>query len=106
MSDALVQSARFQWEDGLRRLDQRAGDAVAPWRERVIIAVEQELRRRVGTQFSVADLAREHDRAGDWFMAIAGDVAPTHPEAWDTSVVLDAAFGRFARHAHDFHAGP
>lgn len=102
---AATASAAFQWDDGVRRLDQRAGDPHAPWRERVIRACEDELRRRLGMSFTTRDLAREYAGAGAWFLALATETAPAHPEAWEPSVVMDAAFGRFRRQAADFHQG-
>lgn len=104
-SDAHVATARFQWDDGLRRLAARAGDRSAVWREHVIDATMAELRRRLGMSFTTADLAREYATASGWFMAIAADEAPGHPEAWEPSVVMDAAFGRFRAHAKDAHWG-
>ncbi|MCB0882395.1 MAG: hypothetical protein KDC33_09310 [Thermoleophilia bacterium] len=103
--DAATASAGFQWDDGLRRLADRAGDRHAPWRERVIAACEEELRRRLGMAFTVRDLAGEYAGASAWFLAVATETAPAHPEAWEPSVVMDAAFGRFRRHAADFHGG-
>jgi hypothetical protein len=94
-------AARFQWEEGLRRMEERAGDRLAPVRRRLADACRDELRRRLGMTFRLSALVDEYGGAQTWFLALAGEVAPAHPEAWDAAVVLDAAFAEFARQASD-----
>jgi hypothetical protein len=94
-----VAAARFAWEEGVRRL--REPDAHGPARARVVDAVQRELRRRVGTDFSLADLARAYAESASWYLDLAAQVAPTTPEAWDPQVALDGAFGLYMRRARD-----
>jgi hypothetical protein len=94
-----VAAARFAWEEGVRRL--RAPDPHAAARTRVADAVQRELRRRVGTDFALADLVRAYAEAGSWYLDLASQVAPSTPEAWDPQVALDGAFGLYMLRARD-----
>lgn len=93
------------WQEGERRL--RSAEPVQRVQlERVIDAVVDELRRRVGSAFGVQDLAAYYADAGtDWCFELATRVAPAHPEAWDITTVAGAAFSRFAREAGDYLIG-
>lgn len=91
--------AAFSWEDGLRRLDTDA--ALAPARHGIVEAVHDELRRRVGHDFSRDDLAREYTQAGEWYLDLASRVAPRLPAAWEPAITLDAAFALYGRRARD-----
>ncbi len=99
MADAGVAAARHAWEDGLIRLTPLipAGGN----RMRIVTAVHDELRRRVGTTFRLADLARVYDGASTWYLELAARLAPREPEVWDSSVTLDGAFGLYQRFATD-----
>ena len=55
MSYAL-ENALFQWEEGERRLREAEG-ARRPGLERAVRAVLDELRKRLGSRFSLAELA-------------------------------------------------
>lgn len=94
-----VAAARFAWEEGLRRLC--APDPHAAARIRVADAVQRELRRRVGTDFALADLARAYADSVGWYLDLASQVAPAIPEAWDPQVALDGAFGLYMSRARD-----
>jgi len=99
--DPAVVAARFAWDEGLRRLGEPVPPAVARARRRILEAVGDELRRRVGATFSLADLARAYEGAPAWYLDLAARVAPREPDAWDPAVTLDAAFGAYARLAGD-----
>jgi hypothetical protein len=100
-SDAGVQAARFSWDEGLARLEEPAPRAVVRARARIMEAVADELRRRVGTTFTVARLAEVYADASSWYLDLAARVAPREPDAWEPAVTLDAAFGLYARQATD-----
>jgi hypothetical protein len=93
-----------QWEAGLRRLDE-AYPEQAPTLERVTRAVQSELRRRVGSVFTLDELAELYDEGTGWCTDLAVEVAPDEPFAWDARIVADAAFGRYQRAAVDFAGG-
>jgi hypothetical protein len=93
------------WQEGQRRLresDPRDRDAS----ERVVDELVTALRRRLGGQFTVAELAAYYLAQGtDWCFAIAVRVAPDTPAAWDMTTVAGAAFARYAREAIDYATG-
>jgi len=99
-----VELARMQWEQGERRLESLdeppAREAVY---RRVTAAIVDELHRRVGQTFTLADLAAEYDRSARWCRDVA---QRTTPNVWahDLTIVGDAAFARFSRNAIDFRS--
>lgn len=99
--DAEVIAARFQWDDGLRRLEGASRDGAHRARLRVLDACTDELRRRLGMTFTVSQLADVYRDASAWFLPLAAEIAPRSPEAWDPACVMDAAFAVFARQASD-----
>jgi hypothetical protein len=95
--------AVFDWRAGERRVE----DAPPSERhelERVVTAIIAELRRRIGSTFTVDELACFYDQGTDWCLSVAQRVAPEAPYAWD-GAVADAAFSRFLRLATDFAGG-
>ncbi|HEX2112720.1 MAG TPA: hypothetical protein VHF67_14325 [Gaiellaceae bacterium] len=110
-----VESARHQWDEGVRRVDAAAPDEPR-YRELtdLVDTVVDELRRRVGQTFTLAELADVYERADEWVrevvasdlaLASAGREAPRRRRAGisDTALVQDAAFGLYARGATDYH---
>ncbi len=97
-----VESARRDWEDAHRRLTQvetdlRAGAAV----HRQLRALTEELRKRVGSTFTLEELAAEYAHADDW----ARDAVAHAPfPGWLSSltVVEGAAFHLYSRGALDY----
>ncbi len=100
-ADPRVASARFSWEEGLARLSDPAPAAVTRARRRIMEAVHDELRRRVGVTFTLAELARAYEEASDWYLDLAARTAPREPAAWEPSVTPDAACGTYMRQATD-----
>ncbi len=93
------------WQDGQRRLAQ-AGPGDRAVLERVVQALVDELRRRLGGVFTTDELARLYLSEGtDWCFDIATRVAPSNPAAWDISTVGAAAFSRYVRRASDYGGG-
>ncbi len=97
--DPRVAAAAFAWSEGRARLAEGGADDAA--RRRIVEAVRDELRRRVGTTFTLLQLVAEYDHAQSWYLDLAQRVAPRQPSAWDPAVALDAAFGLHARQAGD-----
>jgi hypothetical protein len=93
------------WREGARRLD--AADAsLRPALQRVIDAIVDELRRRLGGPFTADELAELYLEQGtDWCFDIAVRAAPSTPEAWDLATVAGAAFARYVREASDYAGG-
>jgi hypothetical protein len=101
-----VENALYEWEEGYRRL-QGLGDRPALY-GRVLAAIDairDELRRRVGATFTVADLADLYGHGTDWCLAVAAAVAPEESTDWDSQAVADAAFHLHLRGARDWAGG-
>jgi hypothetical protein len=98
------ETAYMQWQDGLRRLAE-APPEERRMLERVSAAIEQELRRRLGSAFTAGELVDLYEQGTGWTMDLAVSVAPEHPYAWDSRTVADAAFGRYLRAATDYAGG-
>jgi hypothetical protein len=95
-----VENAVFQWEEGGRRL-REAPDRDRPRLDRDVDAIVDELRRRLGSSFTIEELADLYATDPDWARELAaGQVA-----ASDATSIVDAAFERYAREASNFAGG-
>ena len=94
----MLETARQQWDEGLRRLD-TVGAETARGRHLWLLveAVLAELRRRVGQ-------ARAYAGAEDWVRDVGPEAAPPQARAGisDVALVQDAAFAHYARGASDY----
>jgi hypothetical protein len=101
-----IDNAIFQWEEGYRRLQAARSDPGA-YRllGRVVVAVEDELRKRLGSSFSIEELARLYRQDIDWDLELAMRAVPPDSASWDSSTVVDAAFYLYMREASDFAGG-
>ncbi len=95
-----VDNALFQWEEGERRL-REAPELDRIRLERARALVLDELRRRLGSSFTVEELADLYGAGADW----AGEIAAGVGIRGDASWVVDASFGRYAREAANFGGG-
>ncbi len=95
-----LENARFQWEEGERRVRQ-TDDLDRADLERAVEAVLDELRRRLGSTFTIGELADLYGSGTDW----ADDTAQRRRAGSDSSAVVDAAFNRYSREAKDFAGG-
>jgi hypothetical protein len=103
MSVAEIESARREWEDGHRRLLEETRDPAE--RERAhaqVDAVLDELRRRVGSTFRLAELADEYARAESWSRFVVAELAPGPGWPRLHSLVEATAFHLYARGAVDY----
>jgi len=95
--------ARHHWEDGRRRVERTRSDPPAYARLNAQVElVSAELRKRVGSTFTLAELADAYDGADEWardllFSTRAEDAPPP-----DSATVTDAAFHVYARGASDY----
>jgi hypothetical protein len=99
MSAVAVENARLQWEDGYRRLNEHASDR--PLYQSLLAQVgvlTDELNRRVGQTFTLADLAAAYEGADRWLL----EVLPPGAGAVQLGLVEDAAFHLYARGAVDY----
>jgi len=104
---APVENAVLQWEDGYARV--RAARAEGGVRQhalgRVVIAVERELRKRLGSRFSVDELAALYSDQGETLLDRATARMPEDEPLADASAACDAAFYLYMREASDFGGG-
>jgi hypothetical protein len=91
---------RLQWQDGERRLRELPPERRRPF-DRVLERLVAELRRRLGSRFTAQELADLYDGSNAWTMALAIEIAPGEPVAWE-QWVADAAFNRYLRDASDW----
>lgn len=101
-----LDNAVFQWEDGWRKLQQtRSEPTVYRALGRVVIAVQDELRKRLGSTFTIAELAALYREDSDWGLEVAIETVPNQSRVWDSSTGVDAAFYLYMREAADFAGG-
>lgn len=103
VTEAEVESARRDWEDGHRRLLEEARASDRP--ERLLAQVDvvvAELRRRVGGTFTLRELAHAYAGAERWSRDVVAEQA--HAPGWPRtlSLVEAAAFHAYARGAQDY----
>jgi hypothetical protein len=90
-----LENALFQWQDGQRQV---RGE---PDLERAADTVVDELRRRLGSTFTLGELADFYAHDTDW----ATDLAARRAGSADATTIVDAAFARYAREAADYAGG-
>jgi hypothetical protein len=100
---ASVDAARQQWEDGNRRLESQASDPDVYLRllEQLEVARE-ELRKRVGETFTLAELVDAYGASDDWLRGAVEERVEAPGWQRHLSVVQDAAFHLYARGATDY----
>jgi hypothetical protein len=97
-------NAIYQWQQGERRLTQATSERL-PLLQRIIDTLVVELRKRLGGRFTAEELAELYGRGTSWCLQLVIDIAPEDPWAWDSAVVIDAAFARYLREAVDYAGG-
>jgi hypothetical protein len=90
-----VENALYQWQDGERRVREE------PELERAAAIVLDELRRRLGSSFVLAELADYYGSDTDWALELASRYSPSG----DAAAAVDAAFSRYARESSNFAGG-
>ena len=98
-----VELLRSEWEEGHRRLQEQARDArdsEALFAQ--VDAVTEELRKRVGETFTLAQLADVYTGADGWSRDAVAERAPVPGWPRTASVAADAAFHLYARGAVDY----
>ena len=102
-TQAELESARREWEEGHRRLQDEALRLSNP--ERLlgqVDAVVSELRRRVGGTYTLRELAAAYAGAERWSRAVVSERAPAPGWPRTLSLVEAAAFHEYARGAQDY----
>jgi hypothetical protein len=104
---AAVEIAVLQWEDGYARVQEarRAGGGRQTALGRVVIAVERELRKRLGSRFSIDELATVYRDQADALLDLAMATMPDDQPLGEAAAACDAAFYLYMREASDFGGG-
>lgn len=102
----MLQAARYQWEEGARRLAETRAD-LPRYRQlaSLVDAVVDQLRRRVGQTFTLDQLAEAYSGSEEWVRDVVVDGTPARGARAglpDSSVVQDAAFALYSRGATDY----
>jgi hypothetical protein len=98
-----LDTARREWEDGSRRIESARSDRSRY--ERLLTqvgVVHDELRRRVGQTFTLAELVRAYEDADRWSREAISERAATPGWARDVATVQAAAFHAYQRGAVDY----
>jgi hypothetical protein len=103
ITEAEVESARREWEEGYRRVQDEARRLPAP--ELLLAqvdAVTAELRRRVGGTFTIRELAAAYGEAERWSRDAVAEQAAAPGWPRTLSLVEAAAFHQYSRGAQDY----
>jgi hypothetical protein len=98
-----LDNVRAEWEEGYRRLEAARGDM--HFHRRLLEQVEvltDELRKRVGSHFTLAELGRAYRDAERWTRVVIEERAPRPGWAATVSLAEDAAFHLYQRGAVDY----
>jgi len=98
-----LENALFQWEEGRRALQAIDDPRQRRMADRVVEAIRDELRRRIGPTFGAEELADLYGQGTDWAQQVAIDVAPA--VEGEAQTLADAAFWLYLRGATDFAGG-
>ena len=98
-----VEVARQEWEDGSRRLEAAHEDA-RRYRQllELLDLVLDELRKRVGQTYTLAELVAAYGESESWAREVVGERAPLPGWPRDLTIVLAAAFDAYQRGAIDY----
>jgi hypothetical protein len=98
-----VDLTRQHWQEGHRRLESNRDDRTL-YRQlhQQVEAVTEELRRRVGSTFTLADLDRAYRGAESWASDAIEERAPTPGWPRWVATAVDSAFHLYARGARDY----
>lgn len=98
-----VESARREWEDAHRRLDEALHDPVrSPALEAQLDVLGRELRKRVGGRFTLGELVAEYHRAERWARDVVGEHAPAPGWPRTLTLIVGAAFHAVSLGALDY----
>jgi hypothetical protein len=96
----------FEWEEGYARVEAaRSQPGRSRALGRVVTAVEDELRKRLGSRFTVGELVALYREQGDTFLDLAMAALPAGEGFDEVSAARDAAFYLYVREAADFAGG-
>lgn len=98
-----LEAVRQEWEEGYRRLESARDDRRRY--ARLLAQLElvgDELRKRVGQTYTLAELAAAYEDAERWARSLVEERAPSPGWPRDLATVLAAAFHAYQRGAVDY----
>ena len=101
----MIGSSRIQWEDARQRLENEQDPARQQQLFLLVEVVLSELRRDLGSMFSLSELDARYAEAERWAIQLVSDAAPRESARVgpaDATLVQDAAFDMYARGANDY----
>lgn len=90
----------FQWEEGACRMRQSSEQQKLAF-ERAADRILGQLRRRLGSRFTLEELAGLYASGTDWASELAASLVAGSDGSW----IVDSAFARYAREASDYAGG-
>jgi hypothetical protein len=100
---AEVESARRDWEDAYRRLEEETRDVARAEALRLQFdAVLGELRKRIGPRFTLQELASAYSGSEAWVRSVLGEQAGSGAWYRTLAIVEGAAFHLYSRAAVDY----
>jgi hypothetical protein len=96
-----VELARQQWEESFRALS-RSPSGIDPRVREQMGTVAGQLRRRVGSTFTLGELATAYDHSERWVMEAISEECPRPGWILTASSAADAAFHLYSRGAQDY----
>lgn len=97
-----VELARQQWQEAYRALTGEAGSPADEAVQQQIEVVHEELRRRLGGPFTLAELADLYDGSSRWTVEVIAERCARPGWHRSASAAADAAFHLFSQGARDF----
>ena len=100
---ATIEASRQQWQDGYQRFQALVGGSTAG--DRLYLQLEtvsDELRRRIGQTFTLAEAVELYGSAERWATDAVAERAAVRGWSRDLAIVLDAAFHLYTRAAVDY----
>lgn len=100
---ATIEVSRQQWQDGYQRFQALVGGQAASERlYRELEIISDELRRRIGQAFTLAEAVELYAGAERWATDAVAERAAVRGWSHDLAIVLDAAFHLYTRAAVDY----
>jgi hypothetical protein len=100
---ATTELARQEWAEGYRRVEaERENASRYGTLNAQVTLITDELRRRVGSVYTLAELAAEYGRAEAWVREVLADRPRDLRWPPGMAVATDAAFHLYSRGARDY----
>ena len=99
-------TAVLDWEEGFRRLQAtRSNPGQNRMLGRVVTAIEDEVRKQLGSRFTISELVALYRERGDLLCDFGMATLPPGADLTDVTAACDAAFYLYMREAQDFAGG-